>query len=92
MLREAITALALLGAEAESAVPQLEELAEHEDRQIAARAAVALRQIRRSPEPFQGPLQGFLIQPQRRGWGAVQRALPTGMEGAKMLAQGTVRG
>jgi hypothetical protein len=56
VLREAITALALLGAEAESAVPQLEELAEHEERQIAARAAAALRQIRRLPEPFQGPL------------------------------------
>ncbi len=44
--REAITALGMIGPAAKDAIPTLERLAEHEDRQIAERAKAALRQVR----------------------------------------------
>ncbi len=43
---EAVTALGMIGPAAKAAIPTLEELAEHEDRQIAERAEAALSQIR----------------------------------------------
>ena len=46
LVREAITALGMLGTEAKDAIPRLEILASHEDAQIAERAKAALRQIR----------------------------------------------
>jgi HEAT repeat protein len=46
VIREAITALGMVGPKAADAVPSLETLTQHEDRQIAARAKAALRQIK----------------------------------------------
>ena len=46
VVQEAITALGMLGPAARDALPTLEKLTEHEDRQIAERAKAALRQIR----------------------------------------------
>lgn len=45
VVREAITALGMMGPEAAAVAPKLEPLLDHADRQIAARAKVALRQI-----------------------------------------------
>lgn len=47
IVREAVTAIATLGPAAEWAIPEIERLTAHEDRQIAARAKASLRQIRR---------------------------------------------
>ena len=47
VVREAITALGLIGPGAKDTIPDLEELTTNEDRQIAERARAALRQIRR---------------------------------------------
>ncbi len=44
--REAITALGMIGPAAKEAIPTLEKLTEHDDRQIAERAKAALRQVR----------------------------------------------
>ena len=46
VIREAITAPDMVGPKAADAVPSLETLTQHEDRQIAARANAALRQIK----------------------------------------------
>ncbi len=46
VVREAITALGMIGPAAKDAIPTLEKLTEHEDKQIAERAKAALRQIR----------------------------------------------
>ena len=46
VVREAITALGVIGPEASEAIPTLEKLSEHEDKQIAERAKAALRGIR----------------------------------------------
>ena len=46
VVREAITALGMIGPAAKEAIPTLEKLAEHDDRQIAERAKAALRQVR----------------------------------------------
>ena len=46
ILREAITALGMIGPAAKDAIPTLEKLAEHHDPQIAERAKAALRQVR----------------------------------------------
>ena len=45
-MAEAITAMGMIGPAAKDAIPALEVLAENEDRQIAARAKAALRQVR----------------------------------------------
>ena len=47
VIREVVTALGMIGPEARDALPTLENLVEHEDRQIAARAKAALRRIRK---------------------------------------------
>ena len=44
---EVITALGMIGPAAKDAIPTLEKLTEHEDRQIAERAKAALRQVQR---------------------------------------------
>ena len=46
VVREAITALGMIGPAAKDAIPTLEALTEHEDPQPAARAKAALRQVR----------------------------------------------
>ena len=46
VVAEAITALGTIGPAAKGAIPTLENLTEHEDRQIAERAKAALRQVR----------------------------------------------
>ncbi len=43
---EVITTLGMIGPAAKDAIPTLEKLTEHEDRQIAKRAKAALRQVR----------------------------------------------
>ena len=43
---EAMTTLGMIGPAAKDAIPTLEKLAEHDDKQIAARAKAALRQVR----------------------------------------------
>ena len=47
VIADTCTALGMLGPAAEGASIALEQLSENQDRQIAARAGVALRQIRR---------------------------------------------
>ncbi len=46
VVQETITALGMIGPAAKDAIPALEKLTEHDDRQIAERAKAALRQIR----------------------------------------------
>jgi hypothetical protein len=46
VIREAVTTLGMVGPKAADAVPILETLTQHENRQIAARAKAALRQIK----------------------------------------------
>ena len=43
--REAVTALGMIGPAAKDAIPALEKLTDHKDKQIVERAKVALRQI-----------------------------------------------
>ena len=47
VVREVITALGMIGPAAKDAVPTLEKLTEHEDKQIAERAKAALRHMRK---------------------------------------------
>ncbi len=49
VVREAITALGVVGPDAATAKWELQELTKHEDKQIAARARAALRQIEGTP-------------------------------------------
>ena len=46
VVREVITALAIIRSAAKDAIPALEKLSEHDHLQIAERAKAALRQIR----------------------------------------------
>ncbi len=46
LLQETVTALGMIGPSAKEAIPTLEALTEHEDRQIVERATAALRQAR----------------------------------------------
>ena len=46
VVREALTALGMIGPAAKEAIPALEKLTNHEDKQIAERAKAALKQIR----------------------------------------------
>jgi HEAT repeat protein len=46
VVQEAITALGMIGPAAKDAIPTLEKLTGHEDKQVAERAKAALRQIR----------------------------------------------
>ena len=46
VIREVITALSMIGPAAKDAIPALEKLIDHQDKQIAERAKAALRQIR----------------------------------------------
>ncbi len=50
VVREAITALGMIGPAAKDAIPTLEKLAEHADPQIAERAKAALRPVRGKSE------------------------------------------
>ena len=45
--REAVTALGMIGPSAKDAIPAMEKLVGHEDKQIRERQKAALRQIRR---------------------------------------------
>ena len=47
LVAEAVTALGMIGPQAQLAIPKLEALTDHDNKQIAERARVALRQIRR---------------------------------------------
>ena len=44
--REAVKALGMIGPAAKDAIPTLEKLTSHEDKQIVERAKAALRQVR----------------------------------------------
>ena len=45
VVREAIAALSAVGSSAVEAIPSLQKLAKHEDKQIAERSKAAIRQI-----------------------------------------------